>query len=332
MDNSISYSSIAEIHAALSTLKATPRELIDYIAENFNDWKDGKTKDKILGSENEYHNLSVEFSRQNCVPFALAVATIGVDTYPMSTDLLADVIKYSQQLGNTAECQKGLEKLKTIDRKYWRWRTFVFVIDFLKDSFSSSSSPTEFETNISEARKFICEFKQYIPFDERAYVAEAEIYQHQGEYSKAIEVLQEGVDHISVAPQCCMKLADMYLEQGEYDEVEEYAKKGILAATQDQPTVSVGYLYYLLALSMDAKRIKQRQAGTAVDIARIYAILNAYKTADMLLVNEGRPTVAYRRTIEAKQIILKMEEGINDGEDDKKEGHEGHILNSIMRD
>lgn len=51
MDNSISYSSIAEIYAALSTLKATPRELIDYITGNFNDWKDGKTKDKILGEK-----------------------------------------------------------------------------------------------------------------------------------------------------------------------------------------------------------------------------------------------------------------------------------------
>ena len=55
-------------------------------------------------------------------------------------------------------------------------------------------------------------------------------------------------------------------------------------------------------------------------------------TADRLLVNEGRPNVTYRKTINAKLIMLEMEEGIGvnasgkissseDDEDDERIAH-----------
>ena len=311
MSGVISYSSIAEIHNALVCKDHSPRDLFDYIEHNYREWEEQKTQDRIQGSESDYHNLAVEFSRQDCEPFAAAVATIGVGVYPMSTDLLADVIKYSQQIGDSASCQKGINRLKKINRKYWNWRTFVFVIDFLKDSLSSSSNSKKFETNLADAKQFIEEFKQYIPYDERAYVKDAELYQHEGNYSKTICVLEAGIEKIAVAPQCCMKLAGLYLELGKYDKVEEYARKGLLAATQDQPTVSLGYLYYLLALSMDADRIKRRQMGEPIDNGKIQSIMTAYQTADELFINEGRLTVSYRNTIKAKLIIIKMEEGLS---------------------
>lgn len=310
MNSNISYSSIAEIHNALMRREYSPRDLYDYIQENYTNWKSCVSTDRIQGSEIDYHNLTVEFSRQNCEPFAAAVATIGVDVYPMSTELLADVIKYSQEIGDSKSCQIGIDNLTKIDRKYWKWRTFVFVIDFLKDSLSSSASIEEFESNLNKAKELIEDFKKFIPHDERAYVAEAELYQNQSDYQRAITSLKEGIEKVAVAPQCCMKLADMYLELGEYDNVEEYARKGTLAVSQDQPTVSVGYLYYLLALAMDAKRIRAKMAGKSVGDSEIQAILAAYQTADRLFVNEGRVSVAYRNTIKAKLIIIEMEEGL----------------------
>ena len=311
MASDISYSSIAEIHSALTRKEYNPRDLFDYIQNNYSDWKKEETQDRILGSEIDYHNLSVEFSRQNCEPFAAAVATIGVEVYPMSTNLLADVIKYSQEIGDSDSCRAGIIKLKNISRKYWTWRTFAFVIDFLKDSLSSSASMEEFESNLEDAKKFIEEFKQCIPYEERAYVAEAELYENQNDYLGAINALQKGVEQVKVAPQCCMKLADMYLELGEYDKVEEFAKKGLLAAIQDQPSISVGYIYYLLAMAMDAKRIIQKQDGKSMEESEIQAIVTAYQTADKLFVNESRPSVAYRNTIKSKLIIIEMEEGIS---------------------
>lgn len=311
------YSSVSEIHNALMRNAYTPRELFDYIKENYEKWsepKSGQMVDLIRGSEGDYHNLSVEFSRKDCEPFAAGVAMIGVSIYPMSTDLLADLIKYSQEIGETAMCKYGVDKLKDIDRQYWTWRTFVFVIDYLKDSMGTMKSIDEFKGNLEEAKNLIEDFKKYIPHEERAYVAEAELNQNQNNYQAALAALLDGVKNVPVAPQCCMKLADYYLELGQYAKAEEYAKKGILMSIQDQPTISVGYLYYILALSQDAKRIIARQEGKSMDSSEIIAIMTAYETADRLFVNEGRVNVSYRKTIDARKIMLEMEEGVSETE------------------
>ena len=310
MANNISYSSIAEIISALLHKEYSARELFDYIENNYTEWKEGKTQDRILGSENDYHNLSVEFDRQNCTPFAAGIATIGCKFYPMSTDLLADTIKYSQLIGDTECCKRGLELLDKIDRKYWNWRTFTFVIDFLKDTLSSATSMEQFEANLTKAKQYIKDFKTYIPYDERSFVSEAELYEKQNNRNEMIKILEEGIKNVGVAPQCCMKLANAYLELGEYEKVYQYAQKGIIAATQDQPTVSMGYLYYLSALAMDAIRIKAKQEGKSIDTNDIQNILISYQTADKLFINEGRMDVAYRSAIRAKLIILGMESGI----------------------
>ena len=324
MDN-ITYSSISEIHNALMQRRHSPKELYEYITSTYFAWVADNSLDKIRGSEAEFHNLSVEFSRQDCEPYAAMVASIGVNEYPLSTDLLADLIKYSQETGDAEQCTQGFNQLKKIDRKYWSWRTFVFAIDFLKDGLSSSPSVEKFENNLTEAKVLIEDFKKYIPYEERAYVAEAELYQNQGDFAKAKAALQIGIKKVAVAPQCCMKLADMSLKLGRYDDVIKYARQGILAATQDQPTISVGYLHYILALAMDAKRIQCRQAGQSFDEIEIRKIINEFTTADRLLINEGRPDVAYRRTIKARLIVLEMEENIavEIDQPDNKETHEG---------
>ena len=315
----LSYSSISELRNAMVRNTYSPRELFDYLQDNYNRWSkeqnnsDSNQKvDLIRGSEADYHNLTVEFSRNNCVPFAAMTAMIGMATYPMSADLIGDFIKYSQEIGDTEMCQHGVEMLKAIDRQYWTWRTFVFVIDYYKDSLGTVKDISTYKNNIKEAEKLIADFKSYIPHEERSYVAEAELKQNQNDYKAALAALREGVKKVAVAPQCCMKLADYYLELGKYDEAEKYARKGILTSIQDQPTVSVGYLYYILALSLDAKRITARQAGKTPDRSDTLSILNAYQTADRLLVNEGRINVSYRKSIDSRKIILEMEEGLSD--------------------
>ena len=104
-------------------------------------------------------------------------------------------------------------------------------------------------------------------------------------------------------------------------------------STEEQPSVSVGYLYYLLALSMDANRIKARQNGSLVEDVYIRKIVNAFHTADRLFLNEGRPTVSYRKTIKAKLIVLEMEENVSvecPGVDDK-EKQEELSLSDLLR-
>lgn len=297
------YNTIGAIHDALTNKEDSATNLFQYIL-NY--------KDTIKGSETDFHNLTVEFSRQNSDSFAAAVARFGLQTYPLSPDLLADAIKYSQDIGDIENCQSIINSLDAIDLRYWKWRTFVFVIDYLKDSLAYSKDVEQYMDNLNTAKKFIDEFKKVMPYEERAYVAEAEFYLNQNDYNGAIKVLQQGIESVKVAPQCCLKLADIFLEQGNYEEVEELAKKGILASLQEQPSVSVGYLYYLLALSMDARRIKRRDSKNETDMPGkdIQAIIKAYLTADRLFVNEGRERVSYRKTIRAKLIIIEMEEGV----------------------
>lgn len=305
MENvTINFTSIEEIRSALVRKDLPPRELYDYLREN---------EEGLRGSEAEYHNLSVEFAKEHCSAFAADVAAMGVKRYPTSTDLLPAMIKYSQECGNDAYCQKGLEDLKSIPRKYWTWRTFTFVIDYYKDSLCSTPDIEKYEQNVHSAKEIIKEYKQFIPHDEHAYIAEAEIYLQQNDYQKAITTLGAGVHKVPVAPQCCMKLAELYLDTGRYDKVEEYARKGILASSQEQPSVSIGYLYYLLALSLDAQRIKSRINEQSFDPSKVEKIIAAYQTADKLFINEGRTLVSYRGTIKAKLTIISMEEKLQVG-------------------
>lgn len=300
-DNAISFHSIKELRAELNGSKYSATEIYDYFTSNY---------EAIQGSETDYHNLSVDFSDFS-ETFSVFVAQVGVKNYPLSADLLADVIKYAQEIGDLDACKKGFLKLQAIDKKYWTWRTFVFVIDFLKDGLSQSKDVSAFEADLKEAWKFIDEFKRWIPYDERAYLAAAEVYQRQNEHDNAIKALLEGTEKCAVAPMCCLKLSDIYMELGRYKDVEKYARKGILAALQEQPSVSVGYLYFLLAMSMDAQRIQAKQTDRPFGKDKIQAIVTAYQTADDLLVNERRLTVSYRSTIQARLIIIEKEEGVS---------------------
>ena len=84
---------------------------------------------------------------------------------------------------------------------------------------SSASSIEQYESNLVKVEKYIKEFKTYIPYEERSFVAEAELYEKQNQHTEMINALQEGINSVRVAPQCCMKLADAYLELGEYEKV-----------------------------------------------------------------------------------------------------------------
>lgn len=265
---------------------------------------------QLKGSETTYHNLSVEFSRQDSELFAAQTAEIGTKLYPMSTTLWADQIKYYEEIGDTSKCRDVFDKLKKIDKKYWEWRPYVFVIDYLKSARLSLPDDESYNGCFAEAETIISEFKKNIPHEERAFVAKAELLILQSKFEDAIYELEDGISAVGVAPQCCMRLSEMYLERGEYKKAVATARKGIVALLQEQPTASIGYMYYILALALDALRQKKRISDEQILSGQVQEILHAYQTADKLFVVEGRSATTYRRTIEARIVILCMEEGI----------------------
>lgn len=300
------YSSISEAHIGLTRREFTPLEIFTYISQNFHD----SSAEKLSGSENDFHNFSVEFSKQNCDQYAYAIASIGCTIYPLSATLLADKIKYAQDSGKINKAQEGFTLLSNLDKRFWNWRTFVFSIDFLKDGLCYQKDVASHEANLTKAKELVDEFKKAIPHEERAYVADAELYEQKREYDNAIAALQEGIEKVSVAPQCCMKLSDMYLERGKYEDASKYASKGIIAALQEQPSASVAYLFYLKALSLDGIRLIKKSQGCQIDETEATELMNTYFIAEKLFDYEGRSGVAYKKTISARCLILSIEEGI----------------------
>ncbi len=302
--NQMPITSLEALYKYLSMQLISPENAYGLLIDDY------KRDHQLKGSETTYHNLSVEFSRQDSELFAAQTAEIGTKLYPMSTTLWADQIRYYEGIGDTSKCRDGFDKLKRVDRKYWEWRTYVFVIDYLKNARLSLSDDASYNGYFADAEAIISEFKKNIPHEERAFVAKAELLILQSKFEDAIHELEDGISTVGVAPQCCMKLSDMYLERGEYEKVVTTARKGIIALLQDQPTASVGYMYYILALASDALRQKKKMSGEQILPDQTQEILHAYQTADKLFVIEGRIAVVYRKTIEARIVILCMEEGI----------------------
>ena len=317
---STEFNSIRAIYDELASRSSgrTPEELFEILRENHDEVESGKGS-YIPGTEADYHNLSVEFARQNCYRSAAQTADYGTKIFPLNTDLLADKITYYQEIGHTDQCNEAINELYNVKKKYWTWRTFVFAIDYLKDTLSMVKTMDAFETNLKDAEVLIQEFRQTIPNDERSYMAEAELMLVQNDMDGAIQALEAGVKEVKIAPQCCMKLAELYLEKGDFAKVAEYARKGIVATAQEQPTVSAAYLYYLLALSMDAQRQEEYFGDGRHDSAKTQEILRNYKIADRLFILEGRGGVSYRRTIVQKLFILETEEEMGSEEDEDEE-------------
>lgn len=224
------------------TEKDLPTRIVEVI-----DSEDAGTK--VTGTAEEYHNLASEYARKELYDYARIVATAGARKYKYNIDLLADIVKFGSQSQAWESCKKAYDRLQGIEKKKWTWRTYTFVIDYLQsrmeqeDVESAKKTYTE-AMNLAEAYKDLC--------DERAWVAEAELYLLEGETDKAITTLKEGVAQIAVAPQCCLKLADLLLQRGQYHDVVKYAAIGVRGTAQEQPTASTGYLYYVSALAKDA--------------------------------------------------------------------------------
>ena len=300
----ITITSLEALHKYLSMHLINPEEAYGMLIDDY------EKEHQLKGAETTYHNLSVEFSRQDSTLFAAQTAKIGTELYPMSTTLWADQIKYYEEVGDTAKCRDGFEELKKVDRKYWEGRTYVFVIDYLKSARLSLPDDASYNEYFADAETIISEFKNNIRYEERAFVAKAELLILQSKFEDAIQELEDGINAVGVAPQCCMKLSEMYLERGKYEKVVIAARKGIIALLQNQPTASIGYMYYVLALALDALRQKKRLSGEQFLSEQVQEILHAYQTADKLFVVENRSTVEYRRTIKARIVVLCMEEGI----------------------
>ena len=293
-----------EIERLLSSLNSNNKKKIEEITSlsdveeylsqtiSYQDAKDIVDRIKsgdILGDANSYHNVSVELSRKDYDLLALDVCLVGVEKFQSNIDLNADAIHYAMYAGKTDIIGHFVEKMliNCSDKSLWNWRGFVFLIDYYRDY-----KP---EGYISDATELIKTFKEVLPTEEKAYVAESEFLDEIGKHSDSIKVLEYAVENLS-APQCALTLADKYMEQGCYEKVIKAASYGIAFSAEPQPSIRVAYLLMLRAMAKDAIFIKQTADGSD-SVYDAKQILREYELARKHVRIKERSTIDIRMDI-----------------------------------
>lgn len=318
--------SITDANTRLIHWDTKDHDLLAFIATSV-----ANNPQKITGTADEFHNLASEFARKGLYRYAVQVAKAGACKYGRNVDLLADIVKFGSQCQDKDACERAYDRLNSIDKKMWTWRAFTFVIDYLENAMETANKDEDTRGSEEQIKgKILALIEKYKKLeDERAWVAEAELYVKYGEREKAINVLKDGVEKVTVAPQCCIKLSDMLLESGDYEEVVKYSSMGIRGTAQDQPSASNGYLLYASALAKDAliHREALESGGETKNkgynnLSAVRDALTDYRIAKTLL---NEPT--YVNNIRQREIILKAKSGLDS--DDKE--MESNKLQEILQ-
>lgn len=213
----------------------------------------------------EYHNRAVIKARMGEYTDAVSICKRGAKFFPNDVDLKADIIQYSQKLGDTDKAFEHFIEMKQIPFRKWSWRAFRFVIDFLLE---------EPEVHEAEIRELISEYRAHFPYDEKCFISESELEAALGNVGKEIDILQKVIQTIPNAPQCALRLADHYYEQGNYEKVVNLAEYGMMASCDIQSTINLPYLCMLATLSRERllrMKVLQGELITEKDIERLRA-------------------------------------------------------------
>lgn len=250
---------------------------------------------EIIGDGDTYHNVAVEFSRHQVPSAAINTCNAGLTLFPGNVDLLADLILYARNHGDTAAARKNVKRLKEVvpDHKKWNFRCYHFTLDQLLEDQQPGYE--------DEVRELVAELKRYIPHDEKAYESEAMLSEINNDMDRAIQVLEEGISLIPVASGCAMTLAELYMKRGEYLNAIRVTTYGIAAAAETQPSANVIYLIYMRALSYDS--LLQRRlikADSDIDYREIDNLLNEY---DIVRKFSKNPT--YLNNLEQRCALLR---------------------------
>ena len=193
---------------------------------------------------NDYHNKACLLGKKGKNKEASLICQKGYKHFPNNIDLLADVINYAYESGDKETALKFYKILnESIPFKRWTWRAYNFSLDFLIEN-----DPVG---NEEECREIIKNYKENIPHDERAYVAESKLETALGNHKRSMIVLNDAIHAYNNACQSALLLADMQLEHGLYEDVILTTTYGIAASAESQPAINIPYLYYIRAIAKD---------------------------------------------------------------------------------
>lgn len=257
-DDSAEKIDISDIMTRISQL------MVENAVEDLKD--DGS--DECISVE-DYHNRGVELSRKGNTNNAIEVCEEGLRHFPNDVDLIADIMKYNAEKGDYEHASFYYEIMKTrISIERWNWRAFTFALDYL-----IGEDPVK---NEQECRKLISNYKKYIPYEEKAFMAESELEEALGNDERCTEVLEEALNEHVNACQCSLKLADRQLERGMYEDSIRTSNYGMAASAMIQPTINIAYLYLVRALAKDALLHRKQYRGETIEKAEVEELSQEY--------------------------------------------------------
>ena len=200
---------------------------------------------RIIGEADDYHNLIAEVARHRYYDLACEICSKGLSTFADNMDLLADWIEYGTKQGLMSEVkEQPLKQLLSIDKTLWNWRAFNFTVDYYLAN-------GEFE----EAEKLTDDFVTYLPYEERSYHCQAEVYEKR--YAKeegvqrTINVLRTALNKGINCPLCAHKLAEILCDIGKWEEALVTANRCIQELAEEQPSMNYAYSLYQRAMIED---------------------------------------------------------------------------------
>ncbi len=256
-----------------------------------------------IGSPDEFHNLSVNFSRKDDYITACKILEKGLEKYPYSTDLLADFLQIGLYCNKEKECQKYYEILLSIPKVKWTWRGFSFSIDYLQLITEDLCDEKAILENQKVMLSIADEYAKYFPYEEDVYLAKSEIYKYFNNQDKEIECLQAAINKGIKSPKCGLRLADFYFSQGNYEKALEYIERNKVEGIDVQKKINVGYMYYLAGLCKVAiLQIKK-------DFSNRLLVMSIYQ--DFYIAEETLDNITnYAKNIERQVLILETKTGI----------------------
>ena len=255
------------------------------------------------GSPNEFHNLSVNFSKKDDYITACKILERGLEKYPYSTDLLADFLQIGLFCNKEEECKKYYSVLFSIPKTKWTWRAFSFSIDYLQIITDGLMEEESIIANKSAMLNIAEEYAKYYPYEEDVFLARSEVFSYFNEKDKEIECLRVAASRGRKSPKCNLRLADFYFSQGEYEKALEYIARNKTEGIDIQDRINVGYMYYLSGLCRTALLQINKNFSDRNAVMQIYQ--------DFYIAEETSDNVtSYAKTIERQVFILETKTGI----------------------
>jgi hypothetical protein len=270
---SIEAASIVLLDALNKNEATIIKEVMDYVQNN----------ECIGGTADSFHNAATNLARAEAYSCAVAFLEVGHKRYSRDTDILADLIHYGSQCKRIEDIYPYFLELKSVRQRFWTWRAYTFSCDYLMEYIQYTTTDEEENTIEKEILCLLESYKRNYPNDERPFVEESEYYERKHDSERQVAALIEGMDKIAICCQCALKYADYMFKKGEYEKVIPAAEKAV-NIREDQPSISLGYTYYILAMSREVVMRKNNMQFTEAVLKPVY---DAYGISFNFLEKEG---------------------------------------------